>query len=43
MCGLCGFTGEVIDRDEVIKQMTDKITHRGPDSSGIMTAGYSLP
>ncbi len=38
MCGLCGFTGEIIDRDqrsnEVIKTMTDKITHRGPDSSG---------
>jgi len=37
MCGLCGFTGEVIDRDAVIKNMTDKITHRGPDSSGIFT------
>nr|WP_319489443.1 asparagine synthase (glutamine-hydrolyzing) [uncultured Caproiciproducens sp.] len=37
MCGLCGFTGEVIDRDAVIKTMTDKITHRGPDSSGIFT------
>ncbi|WP_411675758.1 asparagine synthase (glutamine-hydrolyzing) [Caproicibacter sp.] len=35
MCGLCGFTGEVIDRDAVIKNMTDVITHRGPDSSGI--------
>ena len=39
MCGLCGFTGEVIDRDEVIKQMTDKITHRGPDSSGVYLDG----
>lgn len=38
MCGLCGFTGEVIDRDEVIKNMTDKITHRGPDSSGVFTS-----
>ena len=34
MCGLCGFTGEVIDRDAVIKDMTDVITHRGPDSCG---------
>ena len=34
MCGLCGFTGEVIDRDAVIKNMTDVITHRGPDSCG---------
>lgn len=37
MCGLCGFMGEVIDRDAVIKTMTDRITHRGPDSSGIYT------
>ena len=37
MCGLVGFTGEVVDRDEVIKTMTDRITHRGPDSSGIYT------
>ncbi len=37
MCGLCGFTGEVVDRDAVIKTMTDRITHRGPDSSGIYT------
>lgn len=39
MCGICGFTGEVIDRDAVIKRMTDKITHRGPDSSGIYSDG----
>lgn len=26
MCGICGFTGEVLDRDEVIKRMTDVIT-----------------
>lgn len=35
MCGLVGFTGEVINREEVIQTMTDKITHRGPDSKGI--------
>ena len=34
MCGICGFTGEIIDREAVLKSMTDKITHRGPDSSG---------
>ena len=34
MCGLCGFTGQIIDRDETIKDMTDVITHRGPDSAG---------
>lgn len=39
MCGLCGFTGEVIDRDAVLANMTDKITHRGPDSSGVFADG----
>lgn len=34
MCGICGFTGEIIDRQAVLKSMTDKITHRGPDSDG---------
>lgn len=37
MCGVCGFTGEVLDRDNVIKNMTDVITHRGPDSLGLYT------
>ncbi|QEY35352.1 asparagine synthase (glutamine-hydrolyzing) [Caproiciproducens galactitolivorans] len=37
MCGLCGFTGNIINRDDIIKTMTDKITHRGPDSSGFFT------
>ena len=37
MCGLVGFTGEVTDRDAVIKKMTDRIIHRGPDSSGVYT------
>ena len=37
MCGLCGFTGEVIDRDRVIRRMTEQITHRGPDSDGFFT------
>ena len=34
MCGLCGFTGEIVDRDKVLENMTDVITHRGPDSVG---------
>ncbi len=34
MCGICGFTGEIVDRDQVLKNMTDVITHRGPDSMG---------
>lgn len=35
MCGICGFTGQVADRDQVIKNMTEVITHRGPDSDGV--------
>ncbi|MDD5924216.1 MAG: asparagine synthase (glutamine-hydrolyzing) [Clostridia bacterium] len=34
MCGICGFTGQIVDRDNIIKNMTDVITHRGPDSEG---------
>lgn len=34
MCGLCGFTGNVQNRDKVLEAMTDVITHRGPDSVG---------
>ena len=35
MCGICGFTGQIVDRNETIKNMTDVITHRGPDSDGL--------
>ena len=34
MCGLCGFTGKIVDRDRILENMTDVITHRGPDSVG---------
>ena len=39
MCGFCGFTGEVVSRDEVLRRMADKITHRGPDSQGYYLDG----
>ena len=35
MCGFCGFTGELIDREQLLRNMADKITHRGPDSEGV--------
>ena len=35
MCGFCGFTGEVINREQLLRTMADKITHRGPDSEGV--------
>ena len=37
MCGICGFTGKLENRDEVIRKMTEVITHRGPDSDGFFT------
>lgn len=40
MCGICGFTGQIIDRDDVIKNMTEVITHRGPDSDGFFSDDY---
>ncbi|MCC8013882.1 MAG: asparagine synthase (glutamine-hydrolyzing) [Eubacterium sp.] len=34
MCGFCGFTGNINDKQKIINKMMDKIIHRGPDSSG---------
>lgn len=34
MCGFVGFTGEIVNRSEVIKKMADRIAHRGPDMEG---------
>ncbi|MCI9415331.1 MAG: asparagine synthase (glutamine-hydrolyzing) [Clostridiales bacterium] len=35
MCGFCGFTGQLMNREELLKEMTKRITHRGPDSTGV--------
>ena len=40
MCGICGFTGELEQREDVIKKMTEVITHRGPDSDGVYMDDY---
>ena len=37
MCGICGFTGEVLDKENVLKNMTDVIIHRGPNSEGFFS------
>lgn len=34
MCGFCGFTGNVEDKENVIIDMMNRIVHRGPDSAG---------
>ena len=40
MCGICGFTGELEQREDVIRKMTEVITHRGPDSDGLYMDDY---
>lgn len=40
MCGICGFTGKIEQRENTIQKMTEVITHRGPDSSGFFTDDY---
>ncbi len=37
MCGFCGFTGELANREQVLREMAEAITHRGPDSDGFFT------
>ena len=37
MCGICGFTGNIEKRSEILRKMADVITHRGPDSDGYYT------
>ena len=37
MCGIAGFMGQVENRADVIRNMTEVITPRGPDSDGFFT------
>ncbi len=34
MCGFCGFTGNLDDKETCLTNMMNKIIHRGPDSAG---------
>ena len=34
MCGIAGFVNNKKDKQKIIKKMTDKIVHRGPDAEG---------
>lgn len=34
MCGICGFTGNLEHKEDVLTNMMNKIIHRGPDSAG---------
>lgn len=40
MCGICGFTGKLENSEEILKSMTNVITHRGPDSDGFFFDDY---
>lgn len=35
MCGFSGFAGNNCNQREILKRMTDKIAHRGPDQEGM--------
>ena len=37
MCGFIGFTGELQNKEQYLKQMMDRIVHRGPDMDGQYT------
>ena len=34
MCGFTGFVGDEKKKKAIIKKMTDRIKHRGPDGEG---------
>lgn len=34
MSGFCGFIGNTVDKEQILKDMTNAIIHRGPDSDG---------
>ena len=34
MCGICRFTGQNVDRGQVLTDMMNRIIHRGPDGAG---------
>ncbi len=40
MCGICGFTGKIEQKENIIEKMTQVITHRGPDSDGYFSDDY---
>lgn len=41
MCGFVGFTGQIVNREQVLRKMADRIVHRGPDMEGYHIGGSS--
>ena len=43
MCGICGFTGKIENREQVLDNMMTRIIHRGPDGAGVyMDEGIAM-
>ena len=43
MCGICGFVGNDKNKKEILREMANRIIHRGPDSEGLYVDGdYAL-
>ncbi len=34
MCGICGLIGKIEEKEQILKEMMDRIVHRGPDDAG---------
>ena len=39
MCGICGFVSKTKNKKIILKKMTDRIAHRGPDGEGFYIDG----
>ena len=39
MCGFIGFTGQLENREAILRKMADRIAHRGPDMEGFHISG----
>ena len=39
MCGIAGFVGKEKNMKKIVKGMTDRIRHRGPDGEGFFVRG----
>lgn len=39
MCGFVGFTGQIVNREQVLRKMAARIVHRGPDMEGFHLSG----
>ena len=42
MCGICGIIGELDNSRKVLKNMMDKIAHRGPDDEGMYVDKHEM-